>query len=654
MTTLTFGYYEMPSATLGEPNPMADIKNISYIHATYRTGEHFDKDDCPYLGYGMINTMLPYTQQDDYDRTLTTKKFKCAILENEKLKAVFLTELGGRLWSLFDKVNQKELLYKNNVFQPCNLALRNAWFSGGVEWNVGIKGHNPLTASPLFAAKGISKEGDTVLSLYEYERIRGVVFSVNAVLPDDSDTLYIKVTIENTADSWTPMYWWSNIAVSETPTSRVIAPSDKAILCHYNEGHYDLDKITIPHIENKDVSYSFNHKRTTDYFYTIDKTQDKWIAYVDEDGYGLLQTSEPVLRGRKLFTWGINQGGNNWNEFLSHSENERYAEIQAGLLTTQLEHIPMPPKSTWEWVESYGPIQGDKSKLHSNEWSVCVDEVKEHIPSLISITLNPPQQIVYTGSGWGAYKQKFRAISNLFTFPESTFDSEQADWLELLSTGRISNGNKDIPPQSFNVDDEIGALLEKAATSGEAGWKLYYHLGVYYYAKGRLQEAEEAWKTSVAREENVWALRNLAVLYLKEFAKENEAYEAITKAFALGGNNCRGFLYDYAIILTQTGHFEDYVQTFPQIEKSLQQNGRIRLFLAISYMNLGELDEAAKIVNNDFFMNDVREGELSISHVWFELYAKIVARDLHIPESEAKVRAERLYPLPKHLDFRMD
>ena len=179
-------------------------------------------------------------------------------------------------------------------------------------------------------------------------------------------------------------------------------------------------------------------------------------------------------------------------------------------------------------------------------------------------------------------------------------------------------------------------------------------LGRVLLRQGRLQEAEEAWKTSVAREENVWALRNLAVLYLKEFSKENEAYEAITKAFALGGNNCRGFLYDYAIILTQTGHFEDYVQTFPQIEKSLQQNGRIRLFLAISYMNLGALDEAAKIVNNDFFMNDVREGELSISHVWFELYAKIVARDLHIPESEAKVRAERLYPLPKHLDFRMD
>ena len=654
MTKLTFGYYEMPAAPLGELNPMADIKNISYIHATYRTGEHFEKEDCPYLGYGMINTMLPYMQQDDYTRTLKPQKFKCAVLENDKIKAVFLTELGGRLWSLFDKANQKELLYKNKVFQPCNLALRNAWFSGGVEWNVGIKGHNPLTVSPLFAAKGVTKEGDTVLCLYEYERIRGVVFSINAVLPDNSDRLYIKIMIENTSDRETPMYWWSNIAVPETDGSRIVVPSQKAILCHYNEGQYSLDKIDIPKLGGKDVSYSMDHSRTTDYFYTIDKTEEKWIACVDENGYGLLQTSDPLLRGRKLFTWGKNQGGNNWNEFLSHSENERYAEIQAGLLTTQLEHIPMPPKSVWEWTESYGPIKDKKEILHSSDWNTCVNEVKKHIPKLIPITLTEPKEIVYMGGGWGAYKEKFRKISNLFSFPETTLNDEQTDWLALLNFGTIPEGDENIPPKSFNVDEEIGLLLEQAAQNEAAGWKLYYQLGVYYYAKGRLTEAEAAWKNSVKARENAWALRNLAVLYLKEFANEEKAYEAIVRGFEIGGKNCRGFLYDFATILTQTKNYQEYVCSFPLIETSLQNNGRLRLFLAISLMNLGNLDEAAKIVNKEFHMNDVREGELSISEVWFELYGKIIARDFKLTETDARKQAEKLYPLPKHLDFRMN
>lgn len=101
----------------------------------------------------MISTMLPYCQQDGYNRDREEKVFKSVVIENEYLKAVFLPELGGRLWSLVDKTRDRELLYCNPVFQPGNLALRNAWFSGGVEFNVSIKGHNPLTCDPLFAQK---------------------------------------------------------------------------------------------------------------------------------------------------------------------------------------------------------------------------------------------------------------------------------------------------------------------------------------------------------------------------------------------------------------------------------------------------------------------------------------------------------------------
>lgn len=95
--------------------------------------------------------MLLYTQQDSYDRNRVLRTFKAIILENEHLKATFIPELGGRLWSLWDKDSARKLLYCNPVFQPGNLALRNAWFSGGVEFNVSIKGHHPMTCSDMFA-----------------------------------------------------------------------------------------------------------------------------------------------------------------------------------------------------------------------------------------------------------------------------------------------------------------------------------------------------------------------------------------------------------------------------------------------------------------------------------------------------------------------
>ena len=62
--------------------------------------------------------------------------FRVAVLENDHLRATFLLELGGRLWSLLHKPTGRELLSVNPVFQPANLAIRNAWFSGGVEWNI--------------------------------------------------------------------------------------------------------------------------------------------------------------------------------------------------------------------------------------------------------------------------------------------------------------------------------------------------------------------------------------------------------------------------------------------------------------------------------------------------------------------------------------
>ena len=74
---------------------------------------------------------------------------RVAVLENEFLRATVALDLGGRLLSLYDRRAGRELLYVNPVVQPANLALRNAWFSGGVEWNIGTRpladddGHAP-------------------------------------------------------------------------------------------------------------------------------------------------------------------------------------------------------------------------------------------------------------------------------------------------------------------------------------------------------------------------------------------------------------------------------------------------------------------------------------------------------------------------------
>lgn len=657
---IRFEDYTMNAASMGKPNPMPDIKNISYIHAGYEITDKILEDEKEYIGKGMINTMLPYLIQDEYDREKKPRKFKAAILENDKLKAVFLPELGGRLWSIFDKEKNKELLYVNPVFQPGNLGLRNAWFSGGVEFNVGIKGHNPLTCSPLWCAVDKFKDGE-ILRLYEFERIRGVVYSVSAYLPDNSNVLYLKCKIENKSNERKHMYWWSNIAVPETKGTRVIVPAEESFLSFYNEDHYVVDKTAIPFCDGIDVSYPANIPSSRDFFYKIPKDRYKWIATANEDGFGLLQCSTKELIGRKLFVWGMGQGGRHWNEWLSE-EGSSYIEIQAGLAHTQLEHIPMEKNTSWEWVEAYTAFDADSEIMHG-DYEGAVSEVESYMQNRVG---NPNElyfpdeseiidtEIIYEGSGWGYIEEKItdKKISGFLSFPYAK-DDETDIWKKLLEENKFEEADILAEPKSYVAGEN---WLKKLENLAEKNWNAYLHIGVIKYALGDVEGAKQAWEKSVEAKKSPWALRNLSMIYKNELGDMDKAREYILDAFELK-KDCTSLVKEVAAQLTADGHDSLWLEIYETLNKDLKQMGRLRMYLAVSYINLSQLEKAKEIINEDFVMSDIKEGELSVSHYWFELYRRIYAtengRKYDANDKQLIKEADAKYPLPKALDFRM-
>ena len=64
-------------------------------------------------------------------------------------------------------------------------------------------------------------------------------------------------------------------------------------------------------------------------------------------------------------------------------------------------------------------------------------------------------------------------------------------------------------------------------------------------------------------------------------------------------------------------------------------------------------DQALTIVNADFEMADIKEGELSISALWFDLYSKIIMKKEGLTKEQALEQVKSRYPLPYSLDFRM-
>ena len=150
MSELKVEILTMPAANFGPDNPLPEL--IASANASGDRQNGLDAADS-HPSYLAANGCLPYLFQDGYTRKRRSRNFKAITLENDFLRATFLPELGGRLWSLLHKNSGRELVEVNPVCQPANFALCNAWVSGGVEWNIGVIGHAAHTVSSIFAGR---------------------------------------------------------------------------------------------------------------------------------------------------------------------------------------------------------------------------------------------------------------------------------------------------------------------------------------------------------------------------------------------------------------------------------------------------------------------------------------------------------------------
>jgi len=668
---IQFEQMEIPAASLGKENPLPDMSKRRFFAFKAKPTERLTHEEANFIGKGMVKTMIPYLRQDGYDRNRTLRNFKAVVLENDYLKAVFIPELGGRMWQLYDKEKRQDLLYVNPVFQPCNLALRNAWFSGGVEFNIGMQGHTPFTCSPLFCEKRQDKDGREFICMYEWERIRGVVYSVNIYLPEDSKVLYIKNVIENTSDKDCYMYWWSNIAVPETKDTRVIVPANKSFVNRYKDGVTTIDKVDVPFETEVDSTYPVHHQRALDYFFDIPEKENKWITAVDKNGYGLLHFSQDVLIGRKLFLWGQSQGGRHWNEFLANKDAGPYIEIQAGLAHTQYEHFIMNKESTLEWIEAYTAMNGTPEKLHSQNWQEAISEVNR-VLSAYTNGKRPEDALpevfpdvyhsvcierICSGSGWGRLENLVRTqlqqapISSICTdWGEGCIETDS--WEQLMKTGVFDISQPCDIPNSYVIGDYWEALLQDSLKNEQGThFATYLHLGTSLFAAGKEKEAYEMWEASVNATPNPWALRNMAAFLVEEKRDLEKAADYSIKAHEMLPEH-HNLAIDCANILSDIGQYERLLQMIEELSEELQALGRIQLAKANALIALDRLEEASEIINTNFVLPDVQEGECSVSSAWLSLHERLLMRE-GLSETKAKEQVENRYPVPYELDFRM-
>lgn len=496
MTTIRREVLTLPAAPLGPDNPLPPLRPLDEAHRIDdRDRADLPRDMARQVDYEPLRSLLPVQVRDGYGRGRAPSGLDALVIENDRLRATVLPALGGRIASLRHKPTDRELLYVNPVLQPANFALNGAWFSGGIEWNIGATGHTTLSCSPVHAARVPAPDGGQMLRLWEWERLRDLPFQVDLWLPDGSDFLYVGARIRNPHEHPVPTYWWSNIAVPED--RRVLAPADEA--WHFDYEHR-LRRVPVPEYDGIDRTYPLNSTYAADYFYEVPDDRRRWIAALDEHGHGLVQTSTDVLRGRKLFVWGTGPGGRRWQEWLTEPGTGGYCEIQAGLVRTQLEHVRLEAESEVSWLEAYGPLdappEGDwHSVLRGAEDRLEADLPRADVDGAYDAWLPyadaEPGERLATGSGWGAL-EVLRAGWKLpgTPFYEDTLGEQQRPWLHLLRAGSLSEPEHHEPPGGTLVARPWRDMLETTAATPLAE----YHLGVAQWHGGDRAQAVRSWE----------------------------------------------------------------------------------------------------------------------------------------------------------------
>lgn len=98
---------------------------------------------------------LPYLTQDLWGCEREEGGMDTVVMEDEFLKVTIVPSVSGKVWSIYDKKREKDVLYNNPAHQPANIGALKAWGAGGSEWNwsPGIIGHSAFSESTLHTAR---------------------------------------------------------------------------------------------------------------------------------------------------------------------------------------------------------------------------------------------------------------------------------------------------------------------------------------------------------------------------------------------------------------------------------------------------------------------------------------------------------------------
>ena len=321
---------EIPTYSIGEPdkNPMFLEKRV------YQ---------------GSSGKVYPLPVIDKIYDEKVNKKYKMIYLENKYLKISILPELGGRIQRAYDKTNDYDFVYYNQVIKPALVGLAGPWISGGIEFNW-PQHHRPSTFSPVDFSIKENEDGSKTVLVGETDRMYGTKGMASFTLYPDKAYIEIKGQLYNRTPLAQTFLWWANPAVAVNDNTKSIFPPD--VNAVFDHGKRDVSKFPIA----TGVYYKMDYSKGVDIsMYKNIPVPTSYMAYRSDynfvGGYdfgaeaGILHIADHhVSPGKKQWTWGNGEFGQAWDKNLT-DEDGPYIELMTGVYTDN--------QPDFTWLEPY-------------------------------------------------------------------------------------------------------------------------------------------------------------------------------------------------------------------------------------------------------------------------------------------------------------
>jgi tetratricopeptide (TPR) repeat protein len=289
----------------------------------------------------------PYTAMDrgSLSQKPVLVKYDSLILENEYLKVILLPELGGRLWSAYDKVSKRDIFYNPGVIKPSRYNQRQAWPVGNLEVYGPYDAHM-LTwpGEPWAWAMQGNVDGSASVVLSHIDHFFRNKISLQVTLHPARAFIETTILLHNRNLLPNRYLLWTNAGVPASEGTRFVYPMTKTI------GHDSSELGTWPVENGVDLSWYKNNKNMLGVF-GLDLYDHFISAYDYTQDYGTICTADRFLaRGVKTWTWGTGPAAQRHMQSYTDS-NVPYVEVQSGRFVWDGNYEFIGPGMSDGWTE---------------------------------------------------------------------------------------------------------------------------------------------------------------------------------------------------------------------------------------------------------------------------------------------------------------